>query len=88
MFFAPSKTRERDKIWNKGVLNTSDNIKIKIKIPNPSRGPPTSSKALNGDLKDIDVLCTLRIKIESQNLYHECIKEHWPYPNQDQDAIL
>ena len=45
------------------VSNISDHIQIKIKMPNPSQEPPTSSKAPNQDLKDIDVLCTLEIKI-------------------------
>ena len=59
---------------------------MKIKMPNPSQEPPASFKALNEDLKVIDVLCTLKIKIESQNLDHDCIKDNWPYQNEDQDA--
>ena len=39
------------------------------------------------DLKDMDVLCTFKIKIESQNSEYVCAKDHWPYPNQDPDAI-
>ena len=34
---------------------TSDNIQIKIKMPNPSQEPPASSKAQNQDLKNMDV---------------------------------
>merc|ERR1712081_25911 len=34
----------------------------------------------------MDVLCTLRLKIESQKLDHGCIKDKCPYPNQDRDA--
>merc|ERR1712081_82164 len=34
----------------------------------------------------MDVLCTLRLKIESQKLDHGCIKDKCPYPNQYQDA--
>merc|ERR1711954_501612 len=34
----------------------------------------------------MDVLCTFKIKIESQNLDHGYIKDQEPYPNQDQDA--
>ena len=62
------------KIWNIGVPKTSDHIKIKIKMPNPSQVPPASSNAPNEDLKDIDVLCTFKIKIESQNWDQGCIK--------------
>ena len=49
-----------------------------IKIPNPNQEPPVSVHAPNQDLKDMDVLCIVKIKIESQNLYnseHGCINE-------------
>ena len=69
-----------------GISKISDPIQIKIKMPNPSQEPPASSKALNQDLKDMDVLCTLKIEIESWNLDHTCNKGQWPYPNQDQDV--
>ena len=48
---------------------------MKINIPNPSQEPPASSKAKNEDSKDMDALCTFKIKIESQNLDHGCIKD-------------
>merc|ERR1711954_38419 len=86
MLFAPSKSRERAKIWIMGVSETNDHIHVKIKMPNPSQEPPASSKAPNEDLKDMDVLCTLKIKIESQNSDHGYIKGQRPYPNQDHDA--
>ena len=57
-----------------GVSKTTDHIKVKIKMPNPSQEPPASSKAPNGYSKDMDVLCPFKIKIESQNLDHGCIK--------------
>ena len=69
-----------------GVPKTSDHIQINIRMPNPSQEPPASSNAPNEDLKDMDVLCTLKIKIKSQNLHHGYIKDQWPYPNQPQDA--
>ena len=50
-------------------------LQIKIKIPNFSQEPPASSKAPNEDLKDMDVLCTFKIKIESQILDHGCVKD-------------
>jgi len=56
------------------VLKTSDHIQIKIKMPNPRQEPEASSKALDEDLRDMDVLCTFKIKIESQNFYHRCIE--------------
>ena len=55
-------------------------------MPNPSQKHVASSKARNEDLKKMDFLCTFKIKIESQNLYHGCIKDKFPYANQDQDA--
>ena len=68
-----------------GISKTSDHIQINIKMPNPSQEPPVSSKFLNKDWKDMDILCTFKIKIESQNLDHGYIKDRWPYLNQDQD---
>ena len=47
MFFAPSKSRLTAKICVLSVLNTSNNIRIKIKMPNPGHKPPASSKAPN-----------------------------------------
>ena len=69
-----------------GISKTSDHIQIKIKMPNPSQEPPASSKAPNEDLKDMDNLCTFKMKRETKNLDPGCFKDHWPYPNQDQDA--
>ena len=67
MFFAPSRARQRTTNRNIGVPKTSDPIQIKIKRPNPSQEPRESSKAQNEDLKDMYVLCTLKIKTECQN---------------------
>ena len=86
MLFAPSRSKLRAKIWNMGVSLTCDHIKIKIKMANPSQEPPASSKAPNEDLKDIDFLCTFKIKIESKNSDHGCITNQWPYSNPDQDT--
>ena len=58
-----------------GILKTCDHIQIKIKISNPSQGPPVTSKARNQDLKDMNVLCKFNIKKESHNLEHRCIKD-------------
>ena len=69
-----------------GISKTSDYCQIKIKMPNPSQEPPASSKAPNEDLKDMDVLCTFKIKIESPNLDYGCVKDQWLYPNEDLDA--
>ena len=69
-----------------GVPKTSDHIQINIRMPNPSQEPPASSKAPNQDLKDMNVLCTFKIKIESHKSEYGCSKDHWPYQNQYQDA--
>ena len=57
------------------ISKTSEHIEIRIKMPNPSQEPPASSKAPNEDLKDMDVLCIFKIKVESQNLDHVYIKD-------------
>ena len=71
------------------VSKTSDHIQIKINMPNPSQEPPAPNKAPNQDLKDIDVLFTFKIKIEShimgvsktsENIQ---IKIKMPNPSQD-----
>ena len=54
-----------------GVSKNSDHIQIKINMSNPSQEPPASFKAPNEDLKDIDVLCTFKIKLEIRNLDQE-----------------
>ena len=46
-------------------MKTSDNIQIKIKMPNLSQEPPVSSKDPNQELKDLDVLFTFIIKMKS-----------------------
>ena len=46
-----------------GVPKTSDHNLIKIKMTNPSQEPQAYSKAPNMDLKDMDVLCTIKIEI-------------------------
>ena len=58
-----------------GAAKTSDHIKINIKMPNPSQEISASSKPPNQDLKDMDVLCTSNIKIESQNSEYRLIKK-------------
>ena len=68
-----------------GIAMTSDHIQIKIKMSNPSQEPPAPYKAQNQDLKDIDVLCTFNIQVERKNSEQGCIKDQWPYPNQDPD---
>ena len=52
---------------------------------NPSQEPPAFSTSPNEDLKDMDILCNFKIKIAIQKLEYGCIKDQWPYANQDQD---
>ena len=59
-----------------GIAKTSDHIQVKNNMPTPSQEPPESSKAPNEDLKDIDVLCTFKIDIESPNLQLGYIKDY------------
>ena len=60
------QNQDRVKILNIGVPKTNYHIKIKIKMAYPNQELPASSKARNEDLKDMDVLCTLKIEIEGQ----------------------
>ena len=69
-----------------GYVKASDHIQIKIKMIKPIQEPTVSSKAPNEYLKDMDILWTVKLKIESQNSEHWCIEALQPYPNQDQDA--
>ena len=50
-----------------GVSKNSDHIQIKIKMWNTSQEPPAPAKAPDQGLKDMYVLCTFKLKIESQN---------------------
>ena len=61
------KNQDESQNLDHGFIKNSDHIQIEIKMPNPSQEPPASSKAPNDDLKDMDVLCTFKIKIGSQN---------------------
>ena len=58
-----------------GVSKTSDHIQIKIKMQNPGQEPPTSSKAPNDDLKEMDVLCNFKIKIDSTKILNKAISK-------------
>ena len=49
-------------------------------MPNPCQEPLASYKASNQDLKEMNLLCTFKIKIESQNLEHGCM------PNRIQES--
>ena len=53
---------------------------------NPQLGTFMPHKAPNQDVKDMDVLCTFIIKIESQKFEYRCTKDQWQYPNEYQDA--
>ena len=66
MFFAPSNSRLRAKIPYIDIPKTFDHMQIKIKMPNPFQEPPASYKAQSEDLEDMVILCTFKIKIESQ----------------------
>ena len=81
-------------IWNLGVSKTNEHIKIQIKIPNPSQEPPAYSKALNQDLKDMNILRTfksrLRVKIQIMDISKSSdriqLKIKMPNPSQEPAA--
>ena len=57
------------------VSKTNDHIHIKIKIAKPIQEPPESSKAPNQGLKNMDVLSTFKINLDSQQSDHGCFKD-------------
>ena len=67
---------ECDQNFREDPSQVPDPIPIKIKIPNPKKETPVSSKAPNQDFKNMVVLCILKIKVESQNLEQGTIKDH------------
>ena len=58
-----------------GISKTIDHIQIKIKVPHPSQQPPASFEAPNQDFKDVDGLCTFKMKIENKNAEYGYIKD-------------
>ena len=46
-----------------------------IKMQNPSQEPSAPSKTPNKALKDMEVICTFKIKIDSQALEHAGTKD-------------
>ena len=51
-----------------GASKTSGHIQIKVPMQIPSQEPPAPIKAQNQDLKDMNILWTFKIKIESQKI--------------------
>ena len=82
MVFAPSKARQRAKIWSKcqeppgSYEALSQDLKDMDALCTLKNKDLASSKAPNQDLKDMEVLCTFKIKTESQNFDHGCIKDN------------
>ena len=62
-------------IFREDPSKVPDHIKIKTRKPNPNQEPPATPNSPIQDVKDINVLCTFKIKIASQNLDHWCIKD-------------
>ena len=69
------KIKKESRNSDQGISKSSDHIQAKIKMPHPNQEPPASFKAPNDDLKDMDVLCFFKIKIESQVSEYWCTKD-------------
>lgn len=54
-----------------------------IKDAKPQSGTYSFRKSLYLSFKDMDVLYTFKINLNSQNSDHGCIEEQWPYSTQD-----
>ena len=82
MSFGPSKLRKRAKTQTMGVSKTRDHIQIKITIPNPYNVFQCPKVGLNG------LECSLHLQYQDREPKsdHGCIKDHWPYPNDNKDA--
>ena len=85
MFFGTFKIKIKSQDLEYWCTKDQDHIKIYLGIQNPCQVPPASCKAQNQDLKDMDVLCTFKIKTESQDFDHGCTKDLWKFPNHVQD---
>ena len=82
------KLAEEIENFRTSVTDHNDPLLIMINIPNPSQEPPATSKSPSEDIKDIDVLCTFKIKIEGKNLENGRIRDKFSYSNQGEEAIL
>ena len=60
------KIKKENHNLDHGCIKDQYYIKIKITMPNPSQEPQVFSKVPNEDFKDIDVLCTFKINLESK----------------------
>ena len=60
-------------MWNLCVSKTICHIRIKIDMPNPSQEPSAPTKAPNQDLKDMDVICIFKYKIEPK--FGTCVNQ-------------
>ena len=78
--FCPLKIKIENQNQIMGLLNTSDNIQIKMKMPNPCQEHPASSKVSKEDSMDIDVLYIFNIKITNPYREHPASSKA---PNQD-----
>merc|ERR1711954_476770 len=56
-------------------------------MPNPNQEPPASSSTQNQNLKDMDVLYTLNINLESQNLDQGYIKVQELHRNHEPQVL-
>ena len=66
---------KRANIWIIGESKASDQIQIKIEMQNPSQEPLASSKVPYVDLNVMDVLCTFKTNVDSQNSKDGFVKD-------------
>ena len=62
-----------------GASNTSD------QDTNPQSGMSSIIQSHKSGFKGQQCSCTIENMIDNPNSEYECIKDHWPYPNQVQD---
>ena len=70
-----SKIKREGQNSKHGGLKDQLPYQNKYQNAKPPSGVPSISENPNQDIKDTDVLCTFKTKIESQNSNHGCIKD-------------
>ena len=65
-----------------------DHIQINIRMETSNQEPPVSSKAPNRDLKEMDFLCTFKIKLVRPNMEHVYTLDQKLYTNQEKDVKI
>ena len=81
------KTQYRRPKFGTKVTRTKKLTKLKVKIPNSNQEPPASPKAQIQVNKDMRVLCTFKLNIETQNWEQRFLGPNYTYQIPSQEPI-